>query len=163
MRFPTARKVACAAALLAAAVGAGTAALAQQGPPRPDFFWSYGRIQVGAANVTPPDQTIVAIVNGKVCGLARTQVANADPGNPPDDVGKTVYVIDVLADGPSSGQRPGCGRAGDPISIYLPEGHRVAAERPEFRPGLGVRTNLDMSVHLQFGMPAPIVANDGTY
>ena len=163
MRFPIARRVAYAAALLLPALGAVSVALAQQAPPLPDFFWSYGRIQIGPVNVSPPDQTIVAIVNGKVCGIARTQVANADPGNPPDDIGKTVYVVDVLAEGTSSGQRPGCGKAGDPVIIYLPESHRAAVERPAFRPGLGVRTNLDMSVHLQFGMPAPVVAADGTY
>lgn len=95
-------------------------AVSAAGPPQPDFAWPYGKVQQDGANITPGVQRVIALVNGKACGEGMTLVAQAGPGVPAGDVGKTVYVVDVLADGTSPGQRVGCGHPGDIISLYFP-------------------------------------------
>lgn len=129
-------------------------------PPQPDFFWPYGIVQVDGANVSPELQPVLALVNGKVCGEATTLVATAGPGVPPGDVGKTVYVVDVLADGAATGQREGCGRPGDTVLLYFPASRRMAVQQLAFVSG-GQRANVDLGAELQFRLQGPMVANDG--
>jgi hypothetical protein len=62
-------------------------------------------------------------------------VATATADTPASDIGKTVYVIDVLADGSGPGQRPGCGRAGDPVLFWFPTLGALATQQPTFQPG----------------------------
>ncbi|MFN0145531.1 MAG: hypothetical protein ACKVT1_03395 [Dehalococcoidia bacterium] len=111
---------------------------------------------VGTANIDPPEQPIIALVNGVACGLARTKVAAAGPEVPAADVGKTVYVVDILADA----ARRGCGRPGDAVTFYLPAERRIAAQRPLFRIG-GERIDLDLTVELTNQVPFPMTASDG--
>ena len=129
-------------------------------PPQPDFFWPYGTVQVDGANVSPAEQPVIALVNGKVCGEATTLIAAAGPGVPPDDVGKTVYVVDVLADGAATGQRAGCGRSGDTVLLYFPASRRIALQQLVFFSG-GQRANVDLGSELQYRLQGPMVANDG--
>ena len=150
------RLVACFAALAACGVGV----VAAQNPPQPDFYWPYGVVAVGTANIDPADQPVVAFVNGTACGSARTKTAVAGPGVPASDVGKTVYVVDILADGTAGGQRRGCGHPGDRVILYFPVSGRVAAQRPAFRVG-GERVDLDLTVELADHVPLPMTASDG--
>jgi hypothetical protein len=129
-------------------------------PPQPDFFWPYGRVRADGANIVPAEQSVLALVNGKVCGQATTLVAAAGPGVPAEDVGKTVYVIDVLADGSNSGQRSGCGHPGDPVTLYFVGARRVALQQPQFVTG-GQRNDVDLGPELQFRLQGPMLANDG--
>ena len=103
---------------------------------------------------------MIAFVRGQACGLTRPLVATADPGNPPADVGKTVYTIDVLADGPGTGQRPGCGRPGDPVLFYLPVAGRLANQQPLFVQG-EQRVDLSVDVSLGARLIIPVVSDDG--
>ncbi len=138
---------------------AGGVAFAQT-PPQPDFFWPYGTIQQSGANLVPEEQSLLAFVRGAACGATRTLVGTAGPGTPAGDVGKTVYAIDVLADGPGSGQREGCGRDGDPVLFYLPEISRVSEQKPAFHQG-DERVNLTMDVVLGVRLVLPVVSDDG--
>lgn len=113
-------------------------------PPRPDFFWPYGIVQVDGANVSPPEQPVVAFMGGTACGSAMTKVALAGQDVPPGDVGKTVYVVDVLADGPGPGQRVGCGRVGQPVTLYFPASGRIASFHPTFQVG-GLRVDIELT------------------
>ncbi len=129
-------------------------------PPQPDFFWPYGKVQSGGQNISPPVQRVIAIVNGKACGEATTLVAQAGPGVPAGDVGKTVYVVDVFADGAGSGQRAGCGRPGDVVWLYFPESHQFAAQLANFAQG-SLRFDVDLGDELPFRLQGPMLANDG--
>lgn len=129
-------------------------------PPRPDFFWPYGTVQSGGANIEPAEQAVLALVGGRVCGQASTAVAQAGPGVPAGDVGKTVYVVDVLADGFGPGQRPGCGQPGSPVLLYFTRSGALAAQRLTFTPG-GARYDLALGPRLQFRLQGPMLANDG--
>lgn len=129
-------------------------------PPQPDFAWPYGKVQLDGENLTPPVQRVIALVNGKTCGEAMTLTAQAGNGVPVGDVGKTVYVVDVLADGTSAGQRSGCGRPGDVISLYFPDSHRMAAQQTTFQAG-SQRLDLDLGPELSFRLQGPMLANDG--
>ena len=104
-------------------------------PPQPDFFWPYGRVQVGRANLAPSEQPVVALIGGIVCGSATTRIATPGPDTPAEDAGKTVYVVDVLADGSGPGQRPGCGHVGSPVTLYFPGSGRIAGHHPTFQIG----------------------------
>lgn len=144
--------------LASVAFGAGTAL--GQSPPQPDFFWPYGKVQLGGSNIEPPQQTVIGLVNGRACGEATTLVAAAGPGVPPGDVGKTVYVVDVLADGTNSGQRPGCGRPGDPVLLYFAGSHRMASQQTFFSAG-SQRFDLELGPELFFRLTTPVLASDG--
>ncbi|MEP7216687.1 MAG: hypothetical protein ABI782_10580 [Anaerolineaceae bacterium] len=130
-------------------------------PPAPDFYWPYGKVQIFGGNLSPSVQPVIAFVNGKACGAAQVTVALPADGTPIGDVGRTVYVIDVLADGTGIGQRPGCGRAGDPVSLYFPKSG-VAVQRPLFKQG-GERVDLDIGVQTIYHLRAPFMASDGSY
>ncbi len=146
-----------AAALVALAVS--SFALAQS-PPQPDFFWPYGTVLHGATNLDPVDQPLVSIVRGQACGVTRPLVATAQTGTPAGDVGKTVYAIDVLADGSGSGQIPGCGRTGDAVLFYLPAAGLVSTQQPLFHAG-DERVDLTMDTSLSVRLVLPVVSDDG--
>lgn len=131
-----------------------------QTPPQPDFFWPYGIVALDGGNIDPAIQPVVAFVNGKVCGQGTTTIATAGPGVPPSDIGRTVYVIDVLADGTNTGQSQGCGTPGAPVTLYFPQAQRVAFEQPTFQQG-GHRYDLNLGPALIFKLQGPMVANDG--
>jgi hypothetical protein len=130
-------------------------------PPAPDFFWPYGRAQIDGQNISPPSQTVLAYVNGRQCGQATTLIAPPADGTPPGDVNRTVYVIDVLADGSSAGQRPGCGHAGDPVTLYFAGSRRVAIQQPLFKQG-GERWDVDLGPELSFHVTGAMLAGDGS-
>lgn len=151
------------AALLASSLlgGAALTSVLADSPPAPDFFWPYGRVQLNGTNISPEVQPVIAFVNGKACGFAQTQVAQPVPDTPPGDIGKTVYVVDVLADGNAQGERPGCGHTGDAVVLYFPLIHRIAGQQPSFRQG-GLRVDLDLGPALSYQLSAPMLAGDGT-
>jgi hypothetical protein len=134
----------------------GTAA----NPPQPDFFWPYGQVRLDGANIEPAVQPVIGLVNGRACGEATTKVAQAGTGVPPGDVDKTVYVVDVLADGSDPGHRPGCGRAGDPVQLYFPLARRIGVQAGLFVAG-PQRLDVDLGPELQFRLQGPMVASDG--
>ncbi len=142
-------------ASVCAAVGLGAVAFAQM-PPAPDFFWPYGVARSGGMSV-PPGQPIIAFIRGLSCGVDQTKIATAGP--PDSDIGKTVYVIEIAADGSGPAQRPGCGRAGDPVLFYLPAQHLTAIQQPAFHQGQE-RVDLDFENQLRFQARAPQVAGD---
>jgi hypothetical protein len=129
-------------------------------PPQPDFFWPYGTALVGAENLQPVPQPVVALVRGIVCGAGSTKLATSEPGTPADDVGKTVYVVDVLADGAGPGQRKGCGRPDDVVMFYFPASGRVANQSIPFRQG-GLRADLDLQIALTTRVSLMMPAADG--
>jgi hypothetical protein len=142
----------------------GTAAIstaAADTPPVPDFFFPYGKVQMGGANLNPTVQPVIAFVNGKACGDSQTLVAPAAPDTPPDDVGKTVYVVDVLANGAALGQRPNCGHPGDTVSLYFPVAHAIGNQTPSFQQG-GQRVDLDLTTNLSHRLTTPQVAIDAS-
>ena len=130
-------------------------------PPAPDFYWPYGKVQIFGGNLSPSAQPAIAFVNGKACGTAQVIVAPPAEGTPIGDVGRTVYVIDVLADGTGIGQRPGCGRPGDPVTLYFPKSG-IAVQQPPFKQG-GQRIDLDIGVRTIYRLQAPLMAADGSY
>ena len=132
-----------------------------QTPPAPTFYWPYGTVQVAGANLTPAIQPVLAFVNGRACGSDVTRIATAVEGTPAGDVGKTVYVIDVLADGSATGERAGCGHAGDPVMLYFPQ-TGIALQQPQFKQG-GQRVNLDITIQMGFHARLPAMATDGSY
>jgi hypothetical protein len=145
--------------LASAALGAGTAF--GQNPPQPDFFWPYGKVQLAGSNIEPQQQTVIGLVNGRACGEATTLVAAPGPGVPAGDVGKTVYVVDVLADGSNAGQRPGCGHPGDLVHLYFVGSHRLAAQQAFFAAG-GQRFDVELGPELSFRLTTPVLASDGS-
>jgi|GEM_PF-4267327 len=134
-------------------------AVAQGDPPRPDFYWPYGRVHVDGTNIAPEQQTVIALVNGKACGEATTKVALPGPGVAPADAGKTVYVVNVLHDGTDAGQRAGCGTPSATVTFYFPQLGRFAVQQPGFVSG-GQRVDLDLGPQLGFRVAAPLVASD---
>jgi hypothetical protein len=130
-------------------------------PPAPDFYWPYGIARASGANLDPTTQTVIAFVRGKSCGDVQTKVALAGPNVPTSDVGKTVYVVDIAANGGSAGERPGCGQSGDPVLFYLPGMHRTALQQPTFHQG-NERVDLDFDNRLPYQLRAPQVASDRT-
>lgn len=147
-----------AGALLASVLGAivlGSAALAQT-PPAPDFFWPYGLARSGGVSV-PAGQPVIAFVGATSCGVDQTKIATAGP--PDSDIGKTVYVIEVAANGTGPAQRTGCGRAGDPVIFYLPAMHLLATRQQPFHQGQE-RVDLDFDNQLRFRARTPQLASD---
>jgi hypothetical protein len=135
------------------------AALAQDAP-LPDFYWPYGQVQVDGSNIEPPAQPVIAIVRGQACGSSTTLVAQPGPETPAADANKTVYVVNVRADGTGGGQRPGCGRPGDPVLFYFPILRRFATTMPLFRQG-EERVNLSLGPPMTTRLPLPFVSDDG--
>ncbi len=148
------------AGLLVAALVFTAVSEAQEPPGPPDFAWPYGIVEADGANLDPAVQPVVALVNGKACGEGMTQVAAAGPGTPASDVGRTVYVVDVLADGSRPGQRPGCGSPGLPIRLWFPAVRRFALQEPSFAPG-GQRVDVELGPVLPFRLSALLAASDG--
>jgi hypothetical protein len=147
-----------AAAALAGTLAAGAAAA--QDPPVPDFYWPYGRVQADGGNLAPEAQPVVGIIRGQACGVGMTLVAPPWPDTPDEDEGKTVYVVNIYADGTSAGQRPGCGRAGDLVQFYFPVVRRLAVQQPLFHPG-EERLNLELGPALSARLLLPFVTDDG--
>ena len=145
----------------AGAVYSVVAALAQA-PSPPTFAYLYGRVAVDGANVVPETQPVIAFVNGKSCEGAPTQTFVAAEGDdvPPEDIGRTVYVIDVLADGENVYEREGCGHPGDPILLYLPAIGRMSSTQPLFQPG-PLRADLPLDLWLSYRQVVPAVASEG--
>ena len=140
-------------------LAAGVTAAGAVDPPQPDFFWPYGQVQLDGANLDPEVQPVIAIVNGRACGEAETRVVQAGEGVPPGDAGRTVYVVDVLADGPNAGQRPGCGHAGDAVTLYFPLSHRFATGQLQFVIG-NLRADVELGPALGNRLPLPMLAGD---
>lgn len=130
-----------------------------QAPGPPDFYWPYGIVQADGANLSPAVQPVQAFVNGVLCGEGVTLVATAGENVPANDVGKTVYKIDILADGTRVDQRPGCGTAGDEVTFYFPAMRRFATQNPPFQQG-GERLDLTLAGPLQYRAIAPATARD---
>lgn len=129
-------------------------------PTAPDFTTVFGPVQLDGQNLIPNEQVVIAIVNGLSCGNDVTQVASDDPTNAPD-IGKTVYAINVLADGSGFSQAPGCGTNGDAVSFLFPELHRIAVETSTFT-GVGfTRQELTLGPELTFRQSIPLVTSDG--
>lgn len=152
------------AGVLAAALvfvrGGDIPAGAQDPPAPPLFAWPYGTVQADGGNLDPAVQPVIALVNGRACGDALTQVAAPGPNTPASDVGKTVYVVDVLPDGTRPGERPGCGAPGMAIRLWFPVAGRFALQEPVFAPG-GQRVDVELGPVVPFRMAAPLVASDG--
>ena len=144
------------AVLLLTAVAAPAAA---QAPGPPDFYWPYGIVQADGGNLSPAVQPVYAFVNGIRCGEGVTLVATAGANVPAGDVGKTVYKIDVLADGSRVDQRPGCGEAGDEVTLYFPAMRRFAVQSPTFKQG-GERLDLTLAGALQYRVITPQTSRD---
>ncbi|MGE0599681.1 MAG: hypothetical protein AB7J35_11580 [Dehalococcoidia bacterium] len=142
-------------ALVAASVASA------EDPPQPDFFWPYGRVAIDGQPAQPADQTVIGLVNGMACGDATTKVAQAGTGVPAEDIGATVYVVDVLAAGDGSGQRPGCGMPGDTVMLYFVGSRRIAVQQPVFTPG-SQRVDVDLGPELSYQLVGAMVARDGS-
>jgi hypothetical protein len=149
------------ATLVTGGMAFAAAAEAQSPPAPPTFAYLYGRATVGGENIVPESQPLLAFVNGKSCGAmaANTFVAADGDGVPEEDVGSTVYVIDVLAGGDRNYERPGCGQTGDPITLYPPAMGRLPSVQPLFRAG-PMRADLEFDVNLQFRAILPQLAPD---
>ena len=152
---------ALAGVLVLASVAFGASSAFGQNPPQPDFFWPYGTVQLGGSNIEPQQQTVIGVINGRACGEATTLVAGAGPGVPVGDAGKTVYVVDVLADGTNGGQRTGCGRPGDPVLLYFVGSHRLATQQAFFSAG-GQRLDVELGPEMFFRLTTPVLASDGS-
>ena len=140
----------------------GSLAVAQSPPSPPTFTYLYGQALVGGENLSPENQPVVAFVNGRSCGggTAQTFVATEGQDVPVEDVGRTVYVIDVLADGTNNYERAGCGHPGDPILLYFPMSGRMASTQPLFQAG-PLRADVDLGVALPQRASIPQVTSDG--
>jgi hypothetical protein len=147
--------------MLVAAGIASIAAAAQGQPAPPTFAYLNGRVTVNEANVSPEYQPVLAFVHGNSCGGALTNTFVATEGDdvPEEDVGSTVYVIDVLSDGSQNYERAGCGRPGDVITLYLPSIGRMASAQPLFQAG-PTRADIELDVALDFRARAPQLAGD---
>jgi hypothetical protein len=105
---------------------------------------------------------VIAFVNGQSCGApANTLVAVEGDDVPEEDVGRTVYVIDVLANGANNYEREGCGQPGDAIMLYFPASGRASSEQPLFQAGPS-RVDLELDVMLGHRVGLPSLASDGT-
>lgn len=137
---------------------------AAQGPPPgpPDFYWPYGRVSIAGENVSPTAQPVVAIVNGNACGSDTTRIAAEGPDVPPGDVGRTVYVVNILPDGAGAGQAPGCGRPGEWPRLWFPAASYLSEPMPAFRIG-GLRVDIDLVTRLGERRTLPLLTGEGTY
>ena len=159
-------------ALIALVASAGLAALlapgvaAQNGPPGPpDVTFVFGQVLQNGENIVPEQQPIIVFVNGRACGWDETKVAEAHPDNPPDDIGKTVYAVDVRADGSGPFQAPGCGTNGDEMTFYLPAIGRSSSLTETWGGSSTIaQKRLDLAMDRVLGnrLPVPLTATDGT-
>jgi hypothetical protein len=150
------------ATLVTAGIASWALAESQAQPAPPTFAYLFGRVTVEGENVSPEAQPVLAFVNGKSCGEAATTfVATEGEDVPDDDVGSTVYVIDVLGDGTHNYEREGCGHPGDPITIYLPTIGRMASARPLFQAG-PTRADVELDILLAFRAGVPQLASDAS-
>ena len=88
-----------------------------------------------------------------------TLVATAGDNVPPSDVGKTVYKIDILADGTRVDQRAGCGHTGDSVTLYFPVLRRFATPNLTFHQG-GERVDVTLAGTLPYRLISPGVSKD---
>jgi len=150
-----------AAFFVLAVAAAPFAASAQQGPPSvPDFFWPYGRVRLDGADISPAQQPVIAFVGGQHCGNDTTRVATADDTTPAEDVGHTVYVVNVMAAGTAPGQAPGCGTPGAAVQFWFPVSGYLALQVPLFATG-GQRIDLDLGTRLGERRTLPQLVSDG--
>ena len=151
--------------IAAASAAAGWAALAgaQSPPGAPTFAYVYGRVLQGGENISPEAQPVIAIVNGASCGGTPTTTLVATEGDdvPEEDVGRTVYVIDVLANGTNTYERAGCGQPGLPITLYFPAIGRMSSQQPLFQAG-PIRADLELDIALIHRSTVSQVASDGS-
>lgn len=117
----------------------------------------YGRVLADNAALEPQVQPIIAIVGGIACGSGTTSRAEA----PPEDAGQTVYIVQVLKAGTGAGERPGCGTAGAPVTLYFPLVGRIAQETPAWSTGT-LRADLTLTTALPHRRVLPALAADGT-
>ncbi len=162
MKRATRTRTLFAAGGLLAAFGVASLSSAQNPPGPPSYGYVYGRVLVGGENISPEIQPVVAFVNGKSCGggSAQTFVAVEGQDVPAEDVGRTVFVIDVLADGTKNYERSGCGHPGDPIALYFPAIGRSATFTPLFQAG-PLRADIELDVVFAQRASLPQVASDG--
>ena len=130
------------------------------GPPTPNFFRPYGTVQSEGSNIAPEAQPVVAFVRDTNCGSSLTFVALPADGTPQDDVGKTVYALDVLADGTNGGERAGCGRPGDAVTLYFPLLHAFASPQPSFVAGT-LRVDAEIGAALPSQVRLGVIGSDG--
>ena len=149
-------------AAASAAIGWAALAGAQSPPGAPTFAYLYGQVLVGGENVAPESQPVIAFVNGISCGGAPTTTLVATEGDdvPEEDIGRTVYVIDVLANGTNNYERTGCGEPGLPIMLYLPAIGRMSSQQPLFQSG-PIRADLELDIALTQRAGIPQLAADG--
>ncbi len=129
-------------------------------PPLPDHLLVYGHALVGGANVAPAVQPVIAFVGSTVCGAGSTLLVAAGDGVPPNDAGRTVYTVTVLAAGTGPAQRPACGLPGSNVVLYLPVSGLVASQAVIFDPG-ETRVDLGLDIALANRRTVPLLANDG--
>jgi hypothetical protein len=123
------------------------------------FAYLYGRVAVDG-ECRAGDAARLAFV-GKSCEVRpRNFVTTEGDDIPPEDIGKTVYVVDVLADGHNVYEREGCAHPGDPILLYLPAIGRMSSTQPLFQPG-PVRADLQLDIWLGYRQVVPAVASEG--
>jgi hypothetical protein len=145
-------------AIVAAVAMAG---IASADPPTPDFYRPYGTVQDAGANIAPEQQPVVAFVHDNNCGTGTTSLAAAGEGVPESDAGETVYVLDVLADGPGAFERTDCGRVGDTVRLYLPLEHAFLSPAATFREAFE-RVDATVAAPLGFQVRTPLTAADGS-
>ncbi len=129
-------------------------AMAQDFPPPPPSTY-YGNVPSGIAS----GQGVVAIVvdggQSTACGSGATLTDSVS--------GKTVYVVDVVADA----QKVGCGKSGRTVMFYFTGagGGRISLDTPAGWSGPGpVKVDVNtVSAPLPRRGSAPQVARDGTY
>lgn len=136
-----------------------------QPPAFPEFTTVYGRALIDGENLQPPEQPLVAFVNGRACGWTSVGLApaadDAGDGEADPDSGRTVYAVDARSGGDGLYQIPGCGRAGDAIRFYLPLSGRMAEEEARFGGEGAVRADLSFDVELPWRLRAPQLASEG--
>lgn len=162
--MPRTRRPLATLTIAAVSVALGWAALAaaQSPPGAPTFAYVYGQVLIGGANISPETQPVIAFVNGVSCGGTPTTTIVAAEGDdvPEEDIGRTVYVIDVLANGTNTYERLGCGQPGIPITLYLPSIGRMSSQQPLFQSG-PIRVDLELDVALSQRAGIPQLAADG--
>lgn len=102
-------------------------------PPLPTELRLYGTVNVGGANLDPAAQPVIALIGGLPCGAGTTFLNG--PAEP-DDPGKTVYVIDVAADGTRANEVRGCGLPGTPVRLYFPASGQFSPVTASFASGI---------------------------
>jgi len=102
-------------------------------PPLPTEARLYGTVDLAGVNLDPVVQPVIALIAGHPCGAGTTFLNGPSES---DDPGKTVYVIDVVADGTRANEVPGCGRPGTPVRLYFPASGQMAPATVPFASGI---------------------------